>query len=158
MADQLVTLAIGDHIRLKARVANQHSAAAVPNNQVVPMREPVEGLVLSIREIGSGRPVKLATGNLDQYVIEMLYDRTFNPKFASLQNAPRGTEKPSLTRAFRQVRAALRAQAEKGELQSTSTDGFMADSPLAKLLDGWKVIKIWSRDMENLEKPEAAAE
>lgn len=158
MADQLVSLAIGDHVRLKYRAANQHSSAMITDVQVAPAREPVDGLVLSIRDINSGRLVKLATGNFDQYVIEVLYDRTFNPKFSSLSNAPRTTERPSVARAFRQMRAALRAMADKGELFTTSSETILTDSPLSKMLDGWKVIKVWSRDMDSLEKPEKPAD
>ena len=47
-------LAVGDHIRLKARDNNQHQAYRAGASEVVTFHEPVDGLVLSIRDVRSG--------------------------------------------------------------------------------------------------------
>jgi len=155
MAKQIPqVLAVGDHMRLKARDNNQHQAYRAGASEVVTFHEPVDGLVLSIREVRSGKLKEKTRGALDQYVIEIVYSRTFNPRYASLRNAARGVEDPTTTGGWRKLRAVLRKSADEGKLYSAASPELLSDSPLTNLLDGWKVVKVWSQDLENLEKPE----
>lgn len=160
MADQETTVAfaVGDHVRLKNRDINEHPSYQIKNAEVAFTREPADGIVLSIREIKSGRLVTQATGNIDQYVVELLYDNTFNPRYASTRNAPRTAERATAAPAWRRIHAMLRDLAAKGELISTNTPNFLTESPLAKYLDGWKVLKVRSNDIVSLEKEKPAQE
>ncbi|MHB0938970.1 MAG: hypothetical protein ACYDCO_06075 [Armatimonadota bacterium] len=150
-------LAVGDHIRLKARDNNQHQAYRAGASEVVTFHEPVDGLVLSIRDVSSGQLRDKTKGALDQYVIEIVYSRTFNPRYASLRNAARGVEDPTTTGGWRKLRAVLRKSVEEGKLFSAASPEQLAAGPLANLLDGWKVVKVWSQELETLEKAEEKA-
>lgn len=147
-------LAIGDHIRLKARDNNQYQAYRSGADATVIFHEPVDGLVLSIREVRSGKLKEKTHGALDQYVFEIVYSRTFNPRYASLRNAARGMEDPTATNGWKKLRAMLRKSAEEGKLYSAASPELLTDSPLASLLDGWEVVKLWSHEIESLEEPE----
>lgn len=144
-------LSVGDHIRLKTRAANQHGTYNIEDAQVAYSLEPADGLVLSIRDIRSGKLQPKTTDDLDNYVIEMVFDNTFSSKYASTKNAPRTADRASATPLWRAIRTALRQTAEKGELLSTSTPDFFNEGPLAKKLDGWKVIKVHSMEIASLE-------
>ena len=161
MAQQISVevLEIGDHVRLKSRAVNQHFSAQLDKSESATALEPIEGLVFSIREINSGHLVNQTAGTLEDYVIEMVFDHTFNTRYASARNAPRGsTESPSTTANWKRLRSALRSAAERGQLFSTDTPTLMTDSPLVTLLDGWKIVKIHSTGVEKLEKPEPVPE
>jgi len=149
---------VGDHVRLKSRAVNRHQSFRLATSESATVLEPVEGLILSIRNITSGQLVKQAEGNLDDYVMEIIYDHTFSTRYASLRNAPRGADIPTATASWKRLRAALRSAADQGQFYSTSTPNLLTDSPLAALLDGWKVIKVRSTNIENLEKPEPVVE
>ena len=155
-----LVLAVGDHIRLKMRDLNRHQAyRAIAGETTV--HESVDGIILSIRNVSTGQLVARTKGALDQFVIEVIHNRTFNSRYASLRNAARGVEDPIATPGWKKLRAVLRKSAEESKLFSTASPELLTASPLASLLDGWKVIKVWSRDIESLEKPEekeAAAE
>lgn len=156
MAQQISAdvIGIGDHVRLKSRAVNQHQSSRLAESESATVLEPVEGLVFSIRDIHSGHLVRQAEGTLENYVIEMVYDHTFSTRYASQRNAPRGgTEGPSATASWKRLRAALRGAAERGQFYSTGTTSLLNESPLAALLDGWKVVKIRSNGFEVLEKP-----
>jgi len=148
-------LAVGDHVRLKARDGNQHASYQAGADELSSYRDPVDGLVLSIRDVQTGKLVPATDQLLDNYVVEVIYSRTFSARFASVRNAPRGTEDPTITAAWKRLNAALRKSAEEGKLYSTAMPDLFADSPLANLMDGWKVVKIWAQDMEKLGPPAA---
>jgi len=154
MAKEKVTapvLAIGDHIRLKTRAANQHGTYNIEDAQVAYSLEPADGLVLSIRDISSGQLLPTTKGSLDNYVIEMVFDNTFNSKYASTKNAPRSVDRVTATPLWRVIRTTLKETAARGELLSTSTPNFFSEGPLATKLDGWKVIKVHSMEVTLLE-------
>ena len=156
-----ITLAVGDHVRLPMRSLNEHATYQVTDNQVAPAREPVDGLVLSIRNISNGELVKSTRGDLRQYVFEIIYDRTFSSKFASLTNAPRGSERPQATPRWQRVRTLLREGAAQEQLYSSAQPTLMTESPLARFVDGWKIVKVRSKEIDSLEqqeKPHSAAE
>ncbi len=151
-----LVLAVGDHVRLKSREGNQYQSYRTSADEVASYRESIDGVVLSIRDIKRGALVGQTKGALDQYVVEVVYTRSFNPRFASTRNAPRGVDDPTATAAWRRLRATLRKDAGDGKFYATA--GPQADSPLSALLDGWKVVKIWGGDVESLEKPESPQE
>jgi hypothetical protein len=155
-----LTLAVGDHVRLKARIANQHQSFQLTRDEMATQHEPVDGIVLSIREIGSGKLVRETDGPLDAYVIELLNERTFSARFASTRNAPRGTDHPTAAPSWDRLRRALNDAALQGVLYSSTMPALFTESPLAKLLDGWKVLRVRSCDFELLDRlrSEAPAE
>ncbi len=109
-------LGIGDHVRLQSRAVNSHQSYQLADSESATVLEPVEGLILSIREIDSGQLVRQAQGTLEKYVIEMIFDHTFNTRYASLRNAPRGsTESPVNTPGWKRLRAALKTAADRGQ-------------------------------------------
>jgi hypothetical protein len=150
MAEQTTgtALAVGDHVRLKSRAANQHQSFQLTRDELSTQYEPVDGIILSIREIKTGHLLPHTDGNLDNYVIELLNERTFSVRYASQRNAPRGTDHPTTAPAWSRLRDALRQAADSGVLYSSALPTLFTDSPLAKLLDGWKVLRVRSNDME----------
>jgi len=147
-------LAVGDYIRLKMRDSNLHQAYRASAGETVTVHESVDGIILAIRSVSTGQLVARTKGALDHFVIEVVHNRTFNPRYASLRNAARGVEDPIANPGWKKLRAVVRKSAEEGKLYSTASPELLTASPLASLLDGWKVIKVWSRDIESLEKPE----
>jgi len=142
-------LAPGEAIRLPLRAHNQF-----PGYDPRLLREegpsrPIEGIVLSIREIASGQLVPLASGNLSQYVLEVLHNRSFDASFSSSHNAGRATagEPPQASAVWERVRALLREMAAERKLVSIS-DGSISSSPLGTLLDGWRVVKVRADQIE----------
>lgn len=153
-----LTLAVGDHVRLRSRDGNQHQSYRTSAAEVTTYREAIDGLVLSIRDVKSGQLVAASAGDITNYVVELVYTRSFNPRFASTRNAPRGVDDPTTTGAYRKLRATLRKDAAAGTFYSTATPNLQTSGPLATLLDGWKVVKVWSDNLENLEKAEPPQE
>ena len=143
-----LTLTVGDYVRLKSRAANQHQSFQLNHEELSTQFESVDGIVLSIREIATGRLLAATEGGLDGYVIELLNERSFSPRFASQRNAPRGTDHPTAAPAWARLRQALRQAADSGMLYSSSMPTLFTESPLAKLLDGWRVLRIRSNDFE----------
>ena len=160
MADKATVehISVGDHVRLKSFMVNQHGSYQVDSSQFASRREPVNGLVLSIRDVKTGQLVASTKGKLEGFVFELLFDNTFSPRFASLRNAPRSADRATATPNWRRMRALLRELAEKGQYVSTSMPDFNTESSVAKLLDGWKIVKIHSDEIVNLEKSEPEPE
>ena len=146
-----VNYAIGDYIRLKSRMVNQHQSYQITDPLAGYQREPADGLILSIRDINTGKYVGKTSGDLLDYVIEIIYDSTFNSRYASTRNAPRTIDRSQATPAWRQLRLRLRKLAEKEDFMATAAPGFLRDGPLAKSLDGWKVLKLHSEEITSLE-------
>lgn len=143
--------AIGDYVRLKSRMVNQHQSYLITDPLAGYQREPADGLILSIRDIKTGKYVGKTNGDLLNYVIEIVYDNTFSSRYASTRNAPRTIDRSQATPAWKRLRASLRDLAEKEEFLATSSPDFMREGPLAKALDGWKVLKVHSNEISSLE-------
>jgi hypothetical protein len=160
MAEQTtgIALAVGDHVRLKSRAANQHQSFQLTRDEMSTQYEPVDGIILSIREIASGRLLAQSAGDLDGYVVELLNERTFSPRYASQRNAPRGTDHPTAAPGWDKLRQALRDAADGGVLYSSSLPTLFTESPLAKVLDGWKVLRVRSREIEPIIRRSPSAE
>lgn len=149
-----MTLALGDHVRLKTLDANHYQSLTESDLQILHAREAVDGVVFSIRNLRTGALVASTSGSLDEFMIELVIDDTFSPKVASQRNAPKGTERAVSTPGWRKLRAALRAATREGTLVSTNMPG-VENSPVIGLLDGYKVLKVWSSALESLEALEA---
>ena len=149
------SLAIGDQVRLTMRAANMHQSYKVIDQAVAPEREPVDGLIFAIRNIKTGLLVAATDGDFDNFVIEILFDRTFNPRYADYSNAPKTVDRPSSAPRYIGVKKALKEAAEKGTLYSTSNKELWQESPLAKHLKGWKIIKVRSNEIEMMEVKKA---
>ncbi len=108
---------------------------------------PIEGIILSLREISSGQLVPLASGDPGRYVLEVLHSRSFDPSFASVQNAGRAAAPGQTSPIWAKVRALLSSLAAERKLVSLA-DGSLASSSLASLLDGWRIIKVRADEVE----------
>lgn len=144
-------LSLGEEVRLSLRAHNQFLGYDPRLLEEEGPSRAIEGLVLSIRELATGRLLPLASGNFGQYVLEVLHNRSFDPAFASLQNAGKTIgEKPQATPMWTKVRDTLRQMAAEHKLISLS-DGSLSASPLVGLLDGWRVVKVRADQIEIVE-------
>jgi hypothetical protein len=151
---KIIKLAVGDHVRLSSYKANQHTSYLTSPAFLGLSYEPVDGLILSIRDLRTGKLTANTTGALDGHIIELVYDATFNSRYASSRNFTKGVEQISGGQAWKKLRETLRREASEGRLFSTSTEGGI---PVARLMDGFKVVKVRSTDLVSLEQePEAA--
>ncbi|HUT73399.1 MAG TPA: hypothetical protein VM221_01015 [Armatimonadota bacterium] len=141
-----LTPAIGDEVRVPADTRNQfsryeHFAATEW------ARQPIDGLVVSIREISSGQPVKVAAGPARRYVFDLLHDRTFDLRVSSKGNSQGATAgRPQRAQAFALVQRALRQLA--GRSAPASGGDALAGPPLQELLDGWRLVRVCADDVE----------
>jgi hypothetical protein len=160
-------IALGDHVRLPASASNEHvhygpePGAGRPARQVVGRRgfEPVQGIVTSIREIATGRLIGLATGDLRQYVLELVVDECFDRSYSSETNCegPKGPDRITDNSIWRHLRGELRQRAERREFQpyapialpGAPAGGGIAQS-LSSILDGWRIIKVRAPTLESL--------
>jgi hypothetical protein len=147
------TIAIGDQVRIPIEVQNAYAGYRIPTHGRSQPTEPVEGLVCSIRHVPTGKLVKAAKGDMNEYVFEILHSRTFNPRFASDRNVG-GSRTPRLVQEYEAwvtVRKMLRERATKGELLSDAR-GELARQALAGVLDGWQLVKMRTPEVESLEE------
>ncbi len=138
----LMVVAVGDAVRIPRDVRNligRYNPEAAQDRA----GEGVEGIVSSIRQIATGKLVTKTTGDLSQYVLEIVHNQTFRLHYASDQNTagPRGPEDVRENPVWRQVRDALRELAAKNKLTALSMSG-RTDGPLRSLLDGWRIVKV----------------
>jgi len=104
------------------------------------------GIVCSIRDIRTGMAVGVATGDMTQYVFEVINDQTFAPGVSSPANSD------SLA-ARRRVQELLRRMARQKQVRGLG-EAALAETGLAGL-DGWRIVKVHSADIENVEPPAA---
>lgn len=148
-----VTPAIGDEVRVPAEVRNEHT-----NYEHAPgaegAREPIDGLVVSIREISSGHHVKVAAGEPRNYVFDLLHLQTFDPRFASKANSQGVTvgriEDGS---TYGEVQAALRHRTVQSK--ETNAESLLREPPLADLLDGWRLVRVCAAEVQVKEPRQA---
>jgi hypothetical protein len=133
-----VVINIGDEVT--APVATR----LVPYRPVTPIgpataRDHVTGLVSSIRDIRTGKTVKTATGDMNNFVFEVLDDRTFERGMSSPNN--------SESRAARaQVQALLKKMSQQKEMP-TLAEAAANEKGFAGL-DGWRIVKVRSAEIE----------
>jgi hypothetical protein len=145
-------LAPGDEVRLPLRIHNRvHGYDPRLLREDVPSRA-IEGLVLSVREIATGKLVPLASGEFSQYVLEVLHNRSFDAIFSSTQNAGKSTmgQRPQNTPMWARVKSALHQMGAERKLISLA-DGTLNASPLATMLDGWRIVKVRANEIEAVE-------
>jgi hypothetical protein len=53
------------------------------------------------------------------------------------------------------MRQTLKEAATAGQFYTTAVPGGLSTTPLAALLDGWKIIKVWVNELETLESHDA---
>ncbi|NIM06429.1 MAG: hypothetical protein GTO55_08515 [Armatimonadetes bacterium] len=142
-------LAPGEEIRLSLRTHNQFTGYDPRLLREEGPSRPIEGIILSIREIASGQLVPLASSDFGRYVLEVLHNRSFDPSCASAENAPSGAtgDRPQAAPLWEKVRSTLRAMTKERRLVSL-TDGSLSSSPLATMLDGWRIVKVRADQIE----------
>ena len=146
------TIAVGDQVRMPLQAANLYTNYGRSREAGEFPTEPIEGLVCSIRDVRTGQLVPMATGNLDQYVFELLHSHTFHPRFSSEHNAG-GARVPRPVQEYdrwKRVRQALREATQRGERLSHAT-GALPQAVLDQLLQGWRLVKVRSAALESTE-------
>ncbi len=140
------TPAVGDEARVPADVRNEFGRyGQAPGSEAA--RQPIDGIVIAIREVSSGRPVKVAAGDPRRYVFDLLHDQTFDPRVSSKTNsqgamAGRLRDSP----AFQRVQQALRQLAHHAAV--TRGMEALAAPPLRDLLDGWRLIRVCAAQVD----------
>jgi len=147
----LASVAIGDAVRIPAEERNligRYDPRAAQDGR---SGEGIEGVVCSVREIKTGKLVAKTTGNLSDYVLEVMHSQTFRLHYGSDRNTggPRGPEDFRDNPVWQRLRAALREMAASKRLVSTSGGG-LSEEPLRSLLDGWRVVKVKAEHVEAL--------
>jgi len=146
------TPVVGDEVRVPAEVHNEFARyGCLPSAQGA--REPVDGLIVSIREISSGEPVKVAAGDPRRYVFDLLHSQTFDPRVSSKSNsqgvvAGRIQDSP----AFAQVQRTLRERARKNP--PIRAYDMLSQPPFSDLLDGWRLMRFCSAHVNVLASAE----
>jgi hypothetical protein len=150
---ETTSISVGDQVRVPLEADNAYAGYQLPVDQKRAMDEPIEGLVCAIRHVPTGKLVKTASGNMNEYVFEILHSRSFNPRFSSDHNVGK-SKVPRLVQEYETwsaVRQALRDLAAKDELLSDAR-GELAKQALAPSLDGWRLVKMRSPVIESLEE------
>jgi len=140
------TPAIGDEVRVPVDVRNEF-AGYEHSPGLEGAREPVDGLVVAIREISSGARVKVAAGDARRYVFDLLHDQTFDPRVSSKTNsqgvlAGRVQEGPT----YAQVQEVLRGPAAK--TRNFTARDLLGQPPFSNILDGWRLVRIRAARVE----------
>jgi len=146
------TPAVGDEVRVPADARNEFARYEhSPGREGT--REPIDGIIVTIREISSGRRVKVAAGDPDRYVFELLDDRTFDPRVSSKANSQGVTARRIQDGpAFGQVQQALREH--PGATQRASGDDMLRQPPFSAILDGWRLVRVCAAHVEVKEPPQ----
>jgi hypothetical protein len=106
----------------------------------------MSGIVCSIRDIRTGELRAVASGDLSQYLFEVVDVESFQPQLSSSKNSDR----PELKK---QLQASIKKLGGAGKLLS-SANGTL-DAELKKGLDGWRIVKLRSKDLTT-QKPSPA--
>jgi len=130
------TIEVGDEVHLSGPNLSPHY---LPFPPIVSGRPSLmSGIVCSIRDIRTGELRALASGDLSQYVFEVVDVESFEPRLSSSKNSDR----PELKK---QLQAAVKRLSAAGKLLSTANGTL--DAELKKGLDGWRIVKIRSKDL-----------
>jgi hypothetical protein len=140
------TPAVGDEVRVPAETRNEfvgyeHAPSAEG------AREPLDGLVVSIREISSGQLLKVAAGDARHYVFDLVRNDTFDPRVSSKRNSQgviAGRFHDSAV--FRELQQALRQHA--GKTAATAAVDMLAQPPFSDMLDGWRLVRVHAARVE----------
>lgn len=149
---QLKSVSVGDAVRIPpdARGLRMHEPPA--SGAGLRAAEAIEGTVISIRNIATGRLVQKSRGDLSGYVLEVVHNETFT-RLSSDRNlggrrnggrAPGADTQARLTQLLQEL-------ASKGELPSAAA-GDLSQEPFHSLLDGWRVVKVKAEQVEAAEE------
>lgn len=140
------TPAIGDEVRVPAETRNEFVRYEhAPGTEGG--REPIDGVIASIREISSGQLLKVAAGDARRYVFDLVRNDTFDPRVSSKRNSQgviAGRVRDSAI--FRELQQALRQHA--GKAPTTAAIDMLAQPPFSDLLDGWRLIRVHAARVE----------
>jgi len=147
-----VAVAVGDAVRLPPETRNQVSRYDARIARAARGADAVEGIICSIREIGTGKLVPKTSKSMEGYVLEVLHNDTFTVQFSSSRNTggPKGPDRVSDNPSWKRLRAMLREMASQQQLFSAGSAG-LSREPLSSLLDGWRVIKVRAEQIELIE-------
>jgi hypothetical protein len=146
------TPAIGDEVRVPVEVRNEF-VGYEHSSGLEGTREPVGGLVVSIRDISSGERVKVAAGEARRYVLDLLHHQTFDPRVSSKTNSQGVTAgRVQEGSTYAQVQKALRGQAARAA-SSTAAD-LLGQPPFSNILDGWRLVRVCAASVEVTEPGE----
>ena len=139
----------GEVVRLSLRSHNEYAGYDPRLLREEGPSRPIEGIVLSIREVATGSLVALAAGDFKKYVVEVIHTRSFDPAFGSLQNAGKVSagERAKRGPLWDKMRNTLRQMAAEHKLISLA-DGSLNTSPLNEMLDGWRIVKVRADQIE----------
>jgi len=148
-----VSLSVGDEVRVPAGAPNLFSRYTLPTGSWQRSAPLIQGIICSIRHLPTGRLVAKTTLAINQYVLEVLHDQSFQEGFASAGNAAsagRPSDRITQNPLWQRVRQSLADLAAQGQLVSQAA-GTLYSSPVASLLDGWRVVKVWAEQIEPAE-------
>ncbi len=137
------SIAIGDVVRMPTEITSELSQYGLSRARFGRNVDAIEGIVCSIRDIGSGKLLAKTRGSLDGFMLEILQDRTFLPQYSANKNSggPKGTQVVRENPNWLRTRALLLDMTQRGDLISQASGGFSSE-PFSALLDGWRVIKL----------------
>jgi hypothetical protein len=144
-------VAVGDAVRLPAETRNLISRYDPKLARGARGTEGIEGIVCSIRDIRTGKLVAKTRGDLTGFVLEILHTQTFGTQYSSERNTAgaSGSGSPSDSPVSLRLRGLLQELASRRELVSASS-GVLSQEPFAKLLDGWRVVKMKAEAVDPL--------
>ena len=142
-----VTISVGDEVTC-AGANRLRRYRPLSDAGGTPARESVSGIVCSIRDIRTGETVKVATGDMDQYVFEVLDTETFAPGVSSPANSD--------TPAARQRVQALLERLRQGKQMPTMAAATLPQGALDPL-DGWRIVKLHGAEISPAGPAVAAA-
>lgn len=151
-------VSVGDEVQVPLESRNEYQGYDVFPHQVGSPGQLIHGLICSIREVSSGELVGVAAGNFRQYVFEILHSNSFHPRFGTERNSE-GSQGPgglADNPVWSQLRQQIREAAKRGKLVSHAA-GHLDEEPFASLLDGWRIVKVWTGEVESLEETAAPA-
>lgn len=141
VAEPLV-VAVGDWVLLRGDYDGQPSGMRIEGGS-----EATEGLVCSIREIGTGKLVAKTKEQPERYLLEVLNQRTFRSQFSSSRNTGGPGVQALRSPAWSKLRQVLQDSAKHRRLYSYASGGLPNDV-FGSLLDGWRVVRVRAAAVE----------
>jgi hypothetical protein len=142
---RLKSVSLGDAVRIPA-------ATRTPVSRYGPALarapEAIEGVVVSIRNIATGKLVSKTRGDVSGYLLEVVHSETFAQRSSDRNiSGPRTAGRPGVSPAQAQLSQTLRELAAAGELPSAAA-GDLSRDPFRSLLSGWRVVKVKAERIE----------
>jgi len=142
---------LGDEVRVPTDTRNDFRRYAHSAGTMSP-RQPIDGIIVAIRDIASGRPVRAAAGDARRYVFDLLHEQTFDPRTSSKTNsqgaAPGHVQDAD---AFVRLQQALHHLAGRDAPPSGLTA--LSAPAVRSRLDGWRIIRVCASNVEVKQAP-----